>query len=32
VQKEFNGIRVLFDEYRDSLRKVYKTPDVPEPK
>jgi amidohydrolase len=32
VQKEFDGIRVLFDEYRDSLRKVYKNPEVPEPK
>ena len=30
MQKEFEGIRVLFDEYRESLRKVYKTPDVPE--
>jgi amidohydrolase len=32
VKKEFDGIRALFDEYRESLRKVYKTPDVPEPK
>ena len=32
VQKEFDGIRVLFDEYRESLRKVYKKPEVPEPK
>jgi len=32
VQKEFEGIRGLFDEYRESLRKVYKTPEVPEPK
>jgi amidohydrolase len=32
VQKEFEGIRGLFDEYRESLRKVYKTPSVPEPK
>jgi amidohydrolase len=32
VSKEFEGIRVLFDEYRDSLKKIYKKPVVPEPK
>jgi amidohydrolase len=32
VQKEFDGIRVLFDEYRESLKKVYGKPTVPEPK
>ena len=32
VQKEFDGIRVLFDEYRESLKKVYGKPIVPEPK
>jgi len=32
VQKEFDGIRVLFDEYRESLRKVYAKPNVPDPK
>ncbi len=32
VQKEFEGIRVLFDEYRESLKKVYKTPEVPDPR
>ena len=32
VQKEFDGIRVLFDEYRESLKKVYTTPNVPDPK
>jgi hypothetical protein len=32
VQKEFDGIRVLFDEYRESLKKVYKKPEVPEAK
>ncbi len=32
VEKEFNGIRVLFDEYRESLRKVYAKPNVPDPK
>jgi amidohydrolase len=32
VQKEFDGIRGLFDEYRESLGKVYKKPDVPDPK
>jgi len=32
VQKEFDGIRVLFDEYRESLKRVYGKPNVPEPK
>jgi metal-dependent amidase/aminoacylase/carboxypeptidase family protein len=32
VQKEFDGIRVLFDEYRESLRKVYGKPNVPDPR
>jgi amidohydrolase len=32
VQKEFDGIRALFDEYRESLGKAYKKPDVPDPK
>jgi amidohydrolase len=32
VKKEFDGIRVLFDEYRESLKKVYAKPNVPEPK
>jgi amidohydrolase len=32
VQKEFDGIRVLFDEYRASLQQAYKTPNVPDPK
>jgi amidohydrolase len=32
VQREFDGIRVLFDEYRESLRKVYGKPNVPDPK
>ena len=32
VQKEFDGIRVLFDEYREALKKVYGKPNVPEPK
>jgi amidohydrolase len=32
IQKEFDGIRALFDEYRESLKKVYAKPSVPEPK
>lgn len=32
VEKEFSGIRVLFDEYRESLKKVYRKPNVPDPK
>jgi hypothetical protein len=32
VKQEFDGIHKLFDEYRDSLRKVYVTPSVPDPK
>jgi amidohydrolase len=32
VKQEFDGIRKMFDEYRDSLRKVYVTPNVPDPK
>ena len=32
VKREFGGIKALFGEYQEALRKVYKTPDVPEPK
>ncbi|HTS75137.1 MAG TPA: amidohydrolase [Bryobacteraceae bacterium] len=32
VKREFDGIKVLFDEYKGSLRKVYVPPSVPEPK
>lgn len=32
VKREFDGIKVLFDEYKASLRKVYVKPTVPEPK
>jgi metal-dependent amidase/aminoacylase/carboxypeptidase family protein len=32
VKTEFDGIQKLFDEYRDSLKKVYVTPNVPDPK
>lgn len=32
VKREFEGIKVLFDEYKTSLRKVYVQPNVPEPK
>jgi len=32
VKQEFDGIHKLFDDYRDSLRKAYVTPNVPDPK
>ncbi len=32
VKREFDGIRVLFDEYKGSLRKVYQKPNVADPK
>lgn len=32
VKKEFDGIKLLFGEYQDALRKVYTTPRVPDPK
>ncbi len=32
VKKEFDGIRALFGEYQEALKKVYTTPVVPEPK
>lgn len=32
VKREFDGIKVLFDEYKTSLRKVYVKPNVPDPK
>jgi hypothetical protein len=32
VKKEFSGIKALFGEYQDALKKVYTTPKVPEPK
>jgi hypothetical protein len=31
-KREFDGIHKLFDDYRDSLRKAYVTPNVPDPK
>lgn len=31
VKREFEGIKELFGEYQDALRKVYVTPKVPEP-
>jgi amidohydrolase len=31
VKKEFDGIKALFGEYQDALRKVYVVPKVPEP-
>jgi amidohydrolase len=32
VKREFAGIKALFGEYQAALRKVYTTPNVPEPK
>ena len=32
VKKEFDGIRALFGEYQEALKKVYSAPNVPEPK
>jgi len=32
VKKEFDGIKMLFGEYQDALKKVYSTPKVPDPK
>jgi hypothetical protein len=32
VKKEFDGIKALFGEYQEALRKVYTSPTVPEPK
>ena len=32
VKKEFDGIKVLFNEYLAALKKVYTTPVVPDPK
>jgi amidohydrolase len=32
VKREFDGIKVLFGEYQDALRKVYSAPKVPDPK
>ncbi|MDR3702368.1 MAG: peptidase dimerization domain-containing protein [Candidatus Sulfopaludibacter sp.] len=32
VKREFDGIKVLFGEYQDALKKVYTVPKVPDPK
>jgi len=32
VKKEFDGIKVLFGEYQEALKKVYTVPTVPDPK
>jgi hypothetical protein len=32
VKKEFDGIKALFGEYQDALKKTYTVPTVPEPK
>jgi len=31
VKKEFDGIKALFGEYQEALRKVYVVPKVPDP-
>ena len=32
VKREFDGIKVLFGEYQDGLKKVYTVPKVPDPR
>jgi len=32
VKREFDGIKALFGEYQEALRKVYTVPNVPEPR
>lgn len=32
VKREFDGIKVMFEQYKESLKKVYTKPNVPEPK
>src|SRR5579871_1488972 len=32
VKREFTGIKELFGEYQEALRKTYRVPEVPEPK
>jgi len=32
VKKEFDGIKVLFGEYQEALKRVYTVPTVPDPK
>ncbi len=32
VKREFSGIRELFGEYQDALKKTYRVPQVPDPK
>jgi amidohydrolase len=32
VKREFDGIKVLFGEYQEALKKVYPLPEVPDPK
>jgi hypothetical protein len=32
VKREFEGIKALFGEYQEALRKTYTVPVVPEPK
>jgi hypothetical protein len=32
VEKEFSGIKALFQEYLQALEKAYQVPNVPDPK
>src|SRR5262249_57289764 len=32
VKKEFDGVKALFGEYQEALKKTYTTPKVPDPK
>ena len=32
VKREFDGIKLLFGEYQDALKKVYTVPRVPDPR
>jgi hypothetical protein len=32
VKREFTGIKALFGEYQEALKKVYTVPTVPDPK
>ena len=32
VKREFDGIKALFGEYQEALKKVYTVPHVPDPK
>ena len=32
VKREFDGIKALFAEYQDALRKTYTVPNMPDPR